>query len=206
MPPRLDPTRPRRHFAQGPLPLTGLLVAACLWVAPGCEEETRNVGKRPETRALDQTGVSLGFDEAARPVASAPATRPPAPAKPPQTGPIIGQRTTDIRDAKTELTQGGARVASQRIVARDPITLQGNAYVTMIGQTAINNIKHAVDLYQAENGRYPKDLDEFMTVIIKANNIALPQLPPYQKYGYDENEHKLIVLEYPDLKNAPGPR
>ncbi len=44
-------------------------------------------------------------------------------------------------------------------------------------------------------------LEEFMTEIIKANNIALPQLPPYQKYGYDEKEHKLIILEYADLKN-----
>ena len=35
-----------------------------------------------------------------------------------------------------------------------------------------------------------------MNEIIKPNNIALPQLPPYQKYGYDENEHKLIILEY----------
>ena len=58
-----------------------------------------------------------------------------------------------------------------------------------------------MDLYHAANDRYPKDFDEFMTEIIKANSIALPQLPPYQKYGYDEKEHKLIVLEYPDLKN-----
>ncbi len=31
-----------------------------------------------------------------------------------------------------------------------------------------------MDLYQAENDRYPKDYDEFMKEIIKANNIALP--------------------------------
>ena len=58
----------------------------------------------------------------------------------------------------------------------------------------------AIDLYQAENGRYPASYDEFMTEIIKANNIALPRLPPYQAYGYDEKEHKLILLEYPDKK------
>ena len=40
-----------------------------------------------------------------------------------------------------------------------------------------------------------------MTVIVKASRHPLPQLPPYQKYAYDENEHKLIILEYPDLKN-----
>ena len=63
-----------------------------------------------------------------------------------------------------------------------------------------------MDLYHAENDRYPKDYDEFMNEIIKANNIALPQLPHYQEYGYDEKEHKLIILEYPELKDAPLPR
>ena len=58
-----------------------------------------------------------------------------------------------------------------------------------------------MDLYQAENDRYPKDYDEFMDEIIKANNIALPKLPHYQEYGYDEKEHKLIILEYPDRKS-----
>ena len=30
----------------------------------------------------------------------------------------------------------------------------------------------------------------------KANNIALPKLPPQRAYAYDEKEHKLIILEY----------
>jgi hypothetical protein len=64
-------------------------------------------------------------------------------------------------------------------------------------------IDHAMNLFMAENDRYPKDYDEFMNVIIKANNIALPKLPYYQKYGYDEQRHRLIILEYPALKNAP---
>ena len=42
-----------------------------------------------------------------------------------------------------------------------------------------------------------------MTGIIKANNIALPKLPPYQEYGYDEKEHKLVILEYEARKNQP---
>jgi hypothetical protein len=181
----------RRIYAH---PLTWLIVTICAFVAPGCEEETRNLGKRPETRALDQTGVSAGLDESPRPQAPA---RPPA--KP--SGPIIGQRTTDIREASKELKQGGAQVASSRIVARDPITIQGNAYVSIVGQAAIGNMKHAVDLFHAENDRYPKDYDEFMSAIVKPHGIALPQLPPYRKYAYDDNEHKLIIVEYPDLKN-----
>ena len=68
------------------------------------------------------------------------------------------------------------------------------------------SIQHAMDLYHATNDRYPKDYDEFMTEIIKANNIALPQLPTYQEYGYDEKEHKLVILEYQALKDGPAPR
>ncbi len=51
----------------------------------------------------------------------------------------------------------------------------------------------------------PRIYDEFMTEIIKPNSIALPQLPPYQKYGYDEKEHKLIILEYQTSRISQGP-
>jgi hypothetical protein len=151
-----------------------------------------------------------GCEEPRNPTAARPATAPaPAPVSAPSPAPapapakdnfIVGQRTQDIRNAGPELNKG-AVVGSTKITAKDPITLTGNAYVTSIGRISIDNIKHAMDLYQATNDRYPKDYDEFMNEIIKANNIALPQLPYYQKYGYDEKEHQLIILEYPDLKN-----
>ena len=119
----------------------------------------------------------------------------------PKPRPILGRRTTEIHRADNEIKQKGAQPASPRIIARDPITIQGNAYVSIVGQAAIGNMKHAVDLFHAENDRYPKDYEEFMSAIVKPHGISLPQLPPYRKYAYDENEHKLIILEYPDLKN-----
>ena len=70
----------------------------------------------------------------------------------------------------------------------------------MIGKASILQIEHAMKLYQAANNRYPKDLQEFMDEIVKANGIRLPTLPHYQEYGYDEKEHKLVILEYPDRK------
>lgn len=123
------------------------------------------------------------------------------PAKPAEDKFIVGKRTQDIVkfDPNAEVKKGGT-VASQKITARDPITLPGNAYVTIIGQSSILSIQHAMNLYKATNDRFPKDYDEFMTDIVKANNIALPKLPEYQKYAYDENEHKLVVIEYPELK------
>ena len=116
---------------------------------------------------------------------------------------IVDKRTQEIKNDATELKKGGAVVATTKITAKDPITLPANAYVTIIGKTSILNMQHAMDLYHAENDRYPKNYDEFMNEIIKANNIALPVLPKYQKYGYDEKEHKLVILEYEDLKNQP---
>ncbi len=158
--------------------LSVLLILSGLALTTGCEEE-RNVGGAPGGQVKSSK---------------------PAPPKPEF---IVGKRTQDVRNAGTEVSKEGARVASTKITAKDPITLQGNAYVTMIGQTSILEIQHALDLYHATNDRYPKNYDEFMSEIIKANNIALPQLPYYQKYGYDEKEHKLVILEYEDLKNQP---
>ena len=112
----------------------------------------------------------------------------------------IGKTTQDIRDAKTEVKEEGAQLASPKIVAKDPITLSGNAYVSIIGQASILQIQHTLDLYYAQNERYPKDLQEFMDEVIKPNGIRLPQLPAYQEYGYDAENHKLVVLEYPARK------
>lgn len=126
------------------------------------------------------------------------------PAAPPQEQiqlrPVIGEKTTDIRDAATEIQQGGAQVSSGKITAKDPITLQGNAYVTIVGRASQLQIEHALNLYHAMNEKYPETLDEFMTEIIRANGIALPQLPLYQEYGYDAENHRLVVLEYPERR------
>ena len=104
---------------------------------------------------------------------------------------IMDKRTQKIRNAATEIKKEGTTVATTKITAKDPITLPSNAYAIMIGQASILNMQHAMDFYHAANDRYPRDYNEFMNEIITANNIALPQLPYYQKYGYDEKEHKL---------------
>jgi hypothetical protein len=153
-------------------------ILTILSLSLGCEEE-RNVGTKAKSQA-------------------------PAKAAPAQPEFIVGKRTQVIKNARSEIQKGGATVATTKITAKDPITLPGNAYVTIIGRISIDNMEYALKLYQAEHDRYPKSYDEFMTEIIKANQIALPKLPYYQEYGYDEKEHKLIILEYPDRKNQPS--
>lgn len=118
---------------------------------------------------------------------------------------IVGKRTMEVKNAAEEEKKGATVITKPRITAKDPITLQGNAYVTAIGKLSIAQIQQAMELYKATNDRYPANYDEFLAEIIRANNIALPKLPYYQAYGYDEKEHRLVILEYPDKKNAPLP-
>jgi hypothetical protein len=50
----------------------------------------------------------------------------------------------------------------------------------------------AMQLYEALNGK-PKTHEEFMTKIIEANHIQLPELPPGQRYVYDPEKGELMV-------------
>jgi len=162
-------------------PTRPALAAALLLsiAAAGCEEP-RHVGKNKNNAVAHGPGAA---------------------AEPKEPEFIVGKRTQEIKRIEPEVAAGADVIEKPKITAKDPITLQGNAYVTMIGQTSILQIEHAMKLYQAANDRFPQSYDEFMAEIIRANNIALPKLPHYQEYGYDEQNHKLVILEYPDRKN-----
>ena len=54
-------------------------------------------------------------------------------------------------------------------------------------------IPQAMNLYKAPNGAFPATQEEFISKIIKANNIQLPQLPPGSQYYYDANNAQLMV-------------
>ncbi|MFM1801514.1 MAG: hypothetical protein RJA81_866 [Planctomycetota bacterium] len=117
---------------------------------------------------------------------------------------ILGKTTTDIRDMNAEKAKG-AVVADNAGAVRKEIFAPSKYYVVSIDRIAAMNVKHAVDLYQAETGAYPKDYNEFMQNVIKKgqpDEIRLPTLPYYQEYSYDAEKHELIVLEYPARKQA----
>ncbi len=54
-------------------------------------------------------------------------------------------------------------------------------------------IPDALNKYKALNGNAPKSHDEFMTQIIEANLIQLPELPAGQRYVYDPQQEELMV-------------
>lgn len=55
------------------------------------------------------------------------------------------------------------------------------------------HVPHALDLYQAEHGHYPKTKDEFVREILEKNGIKLPELPEGHTYVYDPEKHELQV-------------
>src|SRR5689334_10226940 len=100
---------PRSRRARACLTPLPYLVLTC---AVGCEEPMHvGGGLRPKATA------------------AAPAPAPPPTPPPVQPRAILGKRTQDIRQMEPEQQQG-ARIASTKITAKDPITLPGNAYVT----------------------------------------------------------------------------
>ena len=54
-------------------------------------------------------------------------------------------------------------------------------------------IPKAMQLYEALYGRKPKTHEEFLQQIVKANRIALPELPAGHRYIYDPQKGELMV-------------
>lgn len=54
-------------------------------------------------------------------------------------------------------------------------------------------IPHALQLFEATEGRKPKSHEEFMQKIVAANQIALPELPEGREYRYDPEKGELWV-------------
>jgi hypothetical protein len=94
------------------------------------------------------------------------------------------------------------KVVKPDVKITNPITGPLEAYQPLIQQVAALGIEHAVNLFNASEGRYPNSYDEFMTRIIIENNIRLPVLPPGLEYQYDVENHKLLVIQSPE-KKAP---
>ncbi|MGL4462308.1 MAG: hypothetical protein ACRDD1_07025 [Planctomycetia bacterium] len=109
------------------------------------------------------------------------------------TGSIIGKKTQDI--GKFDEKVDGDKVASNEVKVTDPVLGSLEAYAPILQKNVADQIDYAMKLYEAEHGHLPKDYDEFMEKIIKANNIQLPVLPGKRRWMYDEKNRKLIAVE-----------
>lgn len=105
---------------------------------------------------------------------------------------IIGKTTDEIGEFDPK---AGNKVVEAKVEISNPVTGALEAYGPIVQRLSETEIAHALNLFQAENDRYPKDHDEFMEQIIKANRIKLPVLPGKKKYQYDVENHKLVVVD-----------
>ena len=103
-----------------------------------------------------------------------------------------GPKSTDeIGEFKPEL---GKETVDSKVKISNPVTGALEAYEPLKQQVAELGIDQAVQMFNALEGRYPKDHDEFMTRVIKANNIRLPALSSDKSYEYDVENHCLMVV------------
>jgi len=114
----------------------------------------------------------------------------------PPPAPPLGQKakpkTTD--DIGEFDPAAGNEVVAPDVKITNPITGPLEAYQPLKQKIAGMNIDYAVRMFHALEGRYPKDYDEFMTRVIRENNMRLPSLPSGLKYQYDVENHKLVVV------------
>jgi hypothetical protein len=156
-----------------------LVASSTLIVAIGCGGEPRTAGKSSGSTQTKPAG-----DPSAQPRDT------------------LNKTTQKVYDLKEELAKGGV-ISDHKISASDPLSATAGAYAPTVGK--LGTMKADMDLktYYAMNERYPANLQEFLTEIIKVDQpdgIQLPMLPYYQEYAYDSENHKLVVVEYPARK------
>jgi len=109
----------------------------------------------------------------------------------PKPEPIIGKTTQDIGefdpDAGEEVSDGKVEL--------NLITGAAGAYGPLVQKVSNIAVVQAVNLFNAAEGRYPKDHEEFMSKVIKRNNIRLAMLPHGSVYKYDVENHELVVVK-----------
>ena len=117
---------------------------------------------------------------------------PQAAAKKEKPEPILGKKTQEIGEwdpeAGRKLREDGGEKTN---IVNYP--LQGAA--TAIHGVAKIQVQHALTLFNATEGRYPKSHEEFMEKVIKANGIQLPEPVTSAEYQYDVENHELLVVE-----------
>lgn len=70
-----------------------------------------------------------------------------------------------------------------------------------VEQKAVFDIKipHALNLYKATNGHFPKTHEDFMREIVEFNRIELPELPAGAVYRFDSEKGELWVYPEDDV-------
>jgi hypothetical protein len=94
----------------------------------------------------------------------------------------------DVVPAKTGVGAQGRYKESGLVIT--PI----KAYFRTQQRTELEmKVPHAMNLYVAEHGHFPKTPEDFQRDIIQFNQVRLPRLPPGHRYVYDAKRGQLLV-------------
>lgn len=98
-----------------------------------------------------------------------------------------GASTTE----RVEATAGVGKASQNRGDAFFGTSLKAGVHIRETLELDIN-LKHALDLYKAEKGYFPRSEDDFWKYV-KQQQITLPKLPDGHRYVYDPDSGKLMV-------------
>lgn len=116
-----------------------------------------------------------------------------------------GPQTTD-QIGEFDPEAGQEIVDSTVRVSGNPLTYALEARESALEQVAELPVMQGINLFHAMEGRYPKDHEEFMTKVIRANNIRLPRLAKGKRYQYDVQNHKLVIVQDSTSDGPPESR
>jgi hypothetical protein len=161
--------------------LSGICCVVCL-LAVGCEGMITPVKEEAKKQAAEQA-------EQAKAEA--------APKKDPKG--ILNKTTTKVVDAKKALAENPNLVVVERgDLGNNYFSQIANARVMVAAQISKLNVQHAMDLHQAEHGKYPT-YEEFMG-IMKRDGYRLTEVYAWQTYGYNEDDGSMVLFTDEALK------
>ena len=170
----------------------GLTILLAL-TASGCEE----VAPPPQNTQPPAVQTPPAADPQTAAQQAAPPQQAPAQQAAPGTTIIEGPLAKDNID---RLAAGTVREKARRGMGKKGqgygggiVTQPISTYFQTRDRIALQQITHSMNIYKAMNGRYPKDLDEFMEKIIKPAGKDLPTLPDGHRYVYDPKKGELLV-------------
>lgn len=141
-------------------------------------------------RVLHWLAGCLGCSLVAWMLGCGPAAPPPPPPPPPAAPEVVAQKAVAGVGKKGQSLRNDTGVAK---MISGPASALFN-----VQQKAVLEIQipHALQLFQATEGRLPKSHEEFMEKIVAANNLVLPELPEGAVYQFDTEKGELWV--YPE--------
>ncbi len=161
--------------------ILSLLIIVPALVVGGCEDDWPEPPAQP---AVEQT----------TPQPPAPVAQPAAPQQLAAPGtPIVADSAArpqaDVVREKAERGMGKKGQGYGGGIITQPIS----TFFQTQDRILLLQIQHSMNNYKALNGRFPKDLDEFMDEIVKPLGKQLPELPEGHRYIYDPEKGELLV-------------